>query len=310
MTQEKKNKLSALSLVVLTTATIIIFFSTADTPDKVDTSLFKIDDGKKIERVLLESAADTVDLKYTGSRWTVNDVYAADVNMIKVLMATLLQHEPKRPVAESMNDSVARVVQKEGVHVTVFGQGEVVSDFYAGGNAAKSQAFFLQPGSGQAYLMVIPGYRVYVSGIFELDESGFRDKHVFPFRWENFKGLRVNFPITPSANFNVVLDEEKRFYTIEGMGKVDTAKLNAFLTDVSLLTVDQYGKAGELTDTASNNLMMEIIIEDVAQRKYRLKLFSGEKNGMTPALTGNDVAYFHPQRIRPILRPKSFFARQ
>ncbi len=42
--------------------------------------------------------------------------------------------------------------------------------------------------------MNIPGYRVYVSGIFELDESGWREKRVFAFNWQNFQKLDAHFP--------------------------------------------------------------------------------------------------------------------
>jgi hypothetical protein len=310
MTLEKKNKLLAFSLMAMSLSIIVVLYLGGERAADVDTELFKVQNGEKIERVLLQSGEDTVDLKYNGSAWVVNEKFSTDINMIKVLIATLLQHEPKRPVATLLKDSIASALEKEGVHVTVFADGNTIKDFYAGGNKAKTQAYFMDADSREVYLMVIPGYRVYVSGVYELDESGFRDKYVFGFRWQNFKGLRATFPGKPSQDFNVVLDAKKQFFTIDGMPKVDTARLNAFLTDVSLLTVDRYAKHGEPADTAAANKIMEIVIEDVAQRKYGLKLFSGQKNNMITGVAGNAVAYFDPERIRPILRPKSFFARQ
>ncbi|HYC87502.1 MAG TPA: hypothetical protein VEB86_19850, partial [Chryseosolibacter sp.] len=150
----------------------------------------------------------------------------------------------------------------------------------------------------------------YVSGIFELDAGGFRDKYVFSFRWQNFKGLSARFPEQPAGNFDVVLDAGKNFFTIAGMTKVDTAKLNEFLTDVSLLTVDRFAQPQELPDTASLKSLMEIVISDIAERKFTLKLFSDEQLNLVPGLSGKELVYFHPDKIRPILRPKSFFAKQ
>jgi hypothetical protein len=309
MTHEKRNKLLAASLVVLTLTTVVIFFTASNTGTAVNKDLFKIDDPDKITRIVLQSSKSNVELRYNASGWTVNEKYRVDMNMIKVLIATLLQNEPKRPVAESLNDSIGQALEKDGIHVTVFSEGEVVKEFYAGGNTSKTQAYFKVAGTKDVYSMVIPGYRVYVSGIYELDESGFRDKYVFSFRWQDFKGMNVILP-RRDESFKVVLDKTKRFYTIEGFPKTDTAKLNGFLTDVSLLTVDQYGKAGELQDSLElGDPVIQFIIEDVAKRKYTLRLFSREKNNQVPGLAGNELVYFERERIRPILRSKSFFAK-
>ena len=87
--------------------------------------------------------------------------------MIEVLFATLQQAEPKRPVSPSIRDSVRQDLRQRGVRVSLFSSGVKEVGFYAGGNMKKTQAFFSHEQKDETpYVITIPGYRVYVSGIF------------------------------------------------------------------------------------------------------------------------------------------------
>jgi hypothetical protein len=308
--QEKKNKLLALSLVVMTCAMVVFYFLTSsDTTPQVDTNIFKVDDLKTIDRVLLESKTAKNELSFDGTRWLVNQKYNADPRMIQVLFATLQQAEPKRPVAETLRDSIVSTLEREGVLVTLFSDGEEKKSFYAGGNGAKTQSYFSDSKSKEVYLMTIPGYRVYVPGIFEMEESGFRDKFVFAFNWRNFKSLKAEFPRKPQEGFLVAMDKD--FFTIQGMNQVDTARLNTFLDQVSYLTVERYSGTGSQTDSLSEiTPMMIITIEDIAARKYELMLFQPDETGIVEGRLGGEAVSFESARIKPILRPKSFFAKE
>ena len=153
-----------------------------------------------MSQVTLQSDAVTISLEFNGGRWSVNEKYSADPAMIEVLFATLQQAEPKRPLAVSQSDSIASHLRKEGVKVSLLSNGSLVKTFFAGGNTARNQAYFLGEDEKVPYLMNIPGYRVYVSGIFELDESGWREKRVFAFNWRNFQQLEASFPKRKTDN--------------------------------------------------------------------------------------------------------------
>jgi hypothetical protein len=307
LTQQKINKRLFISLIILISATIaLLFFSNSETADKVDPAIFRARDLKTIDRVTLESNKGKVTLKYK-SGWLVNDRYAADTRMIQVLFATLQQAEPRRPVASSIKDSISEEISRNGVKVSLFEGEQQVKTFVAGGNDSKTQTYFMDA-NGDAYIVTIPGYRVYVAGIFELDEGGFRDKYVFPFNWRNFKSLKVAFPGNPSENFNVVM--EKDFFTIEGLNKTDTARLNDFLDDVSLLTCEQYLSPNIIDSLTKVQPQFVVTIEDIASRQYTLSLFQPQaKNGIV-GLIDRQPAYFDLNRARSIIRPRSFFSKQ
>ena len=99
-----------------------------------------------------------------------------------------------------MQDSVAMVMDSQGVKISLYHTDELLQEFLAGGNSAKTQAYFKKPSEKESFLMDIPGYRVYASGIFELEENGWRDKYVFNFNWRNFQSLKSVFPDNQKNN--------------------------------------------------------------------------------------------------------------
>lgn len=309
--QKKKNIRLAVSLVVLTLVTAgVYWFDGRPASPRVDPALFRVDDVKQLDEVVLESAGGKVELQFKDPRWMIDGAYPADRNMVDVLMATLLQAAPMRPVAARLADSVGQVVEKEGVKVVLRAGGETLKTFYAGGTADKRTAYFKLPGE-VPYVMAIPGYRVYVSGIFELDAAGWRDKFVFGFNWRNFKQLEATFPGHPEESFQVTMD--KKYFGIPGIAKVDTAKLNTFLDRVSLLEVERYETNASAADSLKN-LPAEatIVVTDIANRQYMLSLFQpvggSGGSGLVPGLVGgSQLAWFTPRQVVDLLRPRSYF---
>jgi hypothetical protein len=308
MMQENKNKRLIILLVVLMTATVLVYFVTRqqETPS-VNKQIFRTEDFSRIDHVQLVSKSSQIDLTFNGSRWAVNKNYDADRNMIDVLFATLQQAEPKRPLATSQQDSMRNILLNDGIKVTLLSKGQQEKVFHVGGNAAKTQAYFLDPQRNMVYLMAIPGYRVYVSGIFEMDESGWRDKYVFGFNWRNFQGLAVEFPGKSEENFSVA--RAGSYFGIPGIEAIDTARLNTFLDQVSLLTVDRYSDSKAITDSLLNaKPVMVITVKDIANREFPLRIYPPAKGGNVPAvISASQLTYFQRQKIQPILRPKSFF---
>jgi hypothetical protein len=277
---------------------------------EVDKNLFKDFDLQDIDRVTLASKKGDVVLSFNGSKWTVNDQFDADASMIQILFATLQQAEPKRPVSSSIRDSVSRSLKENGVHVSLFSSGAKQIGFFAGGNERKSQAFFcLDDNDAIPYLMTIPGYRVFVSGIFEVPESDWKDKLVFGFNWRNFETLEAVFPESQDQGFTVSLQDN--YFGIEGMAAVDTARLNQFLDDVSLLTAISFVDQPILGDSVSKPpAMIVITVKDIAQRTYTLELYKPSATGQNvPGLiNGKQWAFFQLERVQPIVRKRAFFS--
>jgi len=309
--QERKNKRLSILLLVLLSATAAVFwFGRERSHYEVDPVLFKNYDVKGIDEILLESLEGKVSLKYSGARWRVNDQYVANTDMIDVLFATLQQAVPKRPLSLSLQDSVSKSLKESGVKVSLRSEGESKEIFYAGGNTSKTQAFFVKENADVPYVMTIPGYRVYVSGIFELGEIAWRDRFVFGFNWRNFQRLEVSYFGKPENNLAVAMDDG--LIGIEGLTKVDTAKLNDFLDNVSLLIVDDYLPSDVSLDSlAKTPPIVSFLVKDIARKEYRLQLYPpadprGQFRGL---INTSQWGTFSANSVSEIIRPRKFFVK-
>lgn len=277
--QERKNKYFAVSLAVLVMTSLSLFFFTREeVRSEINRDEFKLTDSEKIDHLTLSSSGQKLELKFENNRWRVNDRWDADTRMITVLFATLRQVEVRRPVAATLRDSVTNWLRRKGMKVTLFEEGTRRMEFLAGGNASKTEAWFLKEGDPQPYAMIIPGYRVYVAGILELDEGGWRSKRVFDFNWMNFKSLTATYPGEPKQSIEVEM--KNHIPGIKNMVRVDTTKLSDYLDAVSLLFVTRYISLGEgeIDSLVATSPVARIEIKDIASRTYALELFAPRKN--------------------------------
>ena len=310
--QEKKNKRLIISFTILLVSIAgFWFFSSKQTNSVlVEPTLFKPEDITKIDRVTLESANGKISLELNGARWIVNNKYEADRQLIKLLFATLDKAEPKRPVSNSQLDSVNALLSKTGVEVKLYEGGNIVESFRAGGNAQKTEAYFQKSADLIPYVMSIPGYRLYVSYILELDENGWRDKRIFNFNWRNFKSLHMIVPADPSQNFEVSFKDQ--FFGISGIASVDTTKLNDYLDAVSLLTADQFiapGFSKVYDSLLKTKPAFRIEVTDISAKTFSLDLFGPLKSdpNLVGRLDENQPILFNRNNILPIARKKAFF---
>ncbi len=308
--QEKINKRRFALLAVLTVVTLFVFWWVQpENRIDIDTDIFQVDDLTTISRVELSSSEDTVTLEFDGGQWRVNDQYHADGGMIRVLFATLQQARPKRAVTVLHADSIYQKLEQSAVRVSLFEGETLKKQFLAGGNTAKSQALFADPETGEVYVMTIPGYRVYVSGILELKTNGWRDKLVFAFNWRNFKSLEAKFPRNPSESF--IVSRQGDQFGVNGIA-TDTARLNTFLDNVSLLTVDEYVSEPGLRDSLRQvTPQLEFRVTDIGNRTYTLKLFeNASSHDVTGLIRDAEPAIFSDRKIQPLLKGKSFFRKK
>lgn len=308
MNQEKKNKTLVASLASLTLLAFLLFFY-RNNRQEIDKTIFQVNDLSVIDRVELISASGNVELRFNGSKWLVNDNHEADEQLITVLFATLQQVEPKRQVAGNLRDSIAATLTKNGVQLKLY-QGEaLMKDFYVGGNAAKTEAYFLDDELGP-FVMTIPGYRVYVAGVFEVEANGWRDRRVFNFNWRNFKKLEAVFSLQPDQNF-VIADQGAGFDLVNSPPS-DTTRLNDYLDAVSLLIAKEYLKSGQektydsLIQTAP---IATIRVYDLGDNALILDLYP-PLEGDTDALgrlNGADPVLFTREQVIPILKARDYF---
>jgi len=305
--QEKYNRNLFVALLVLVVITLVYIGFSKRERSVVDINTFQLSDLTAIDEVTLEQGGHKTTLNFDGVRWNVNGELA-DRNLIDVLFATLQQAKPVRPVANALLDSVSRALQSSAVKVNLKAEGNNALTFFAGGNPRKSVSYFQKEGEQEVYVMVIPGYRVYVSGIFELDKQGWKDRHVFQLNWRNFKSLQATFPESAKDDFKVSFMDN--FFSIESMTAVDTTKLNDYLDAVSLFIADEYLDDQETRDRIQGTTpFLTITVTDIGGKSYTLGLYqTGPVAGKVYGLINqSQLAYFDRKRLEAILKPRHSF---
>jgi hypothetical protein len=257
----------------------------------------------------LAAASGSVDLQFKSNRWRVNDTWDADAQMIKVLFATVRQVEPRRPVAVAARDSVRSMLERNGITVSLFAGNEKKLSFRMGGNDIKTETWFLKDGDTQPYLMTIPGYRVYVGGIFELPVSGWRNKRIFDFNWRNFKSLSATYTADPRQNFDIEM--QGRYFGIKNLAAADTAKLNTYLDALSLLMAERFiiTRQASIDSLLAGVPLARIEIKDIASRSYQLDVYTSRKSvrEVVGRLGNGDVIVLGKEAASEVVKKKDYF---
>lgn len=305
--QKRKNIQLLISLSVMILLIIVLFvFNNSKNSSEVDKAIFQITSLEKIDRVVLQSAKEKIELKFNGSKWLVNGAHEADRQMITVLFAALKQVEAKRKVASNIQDSVKNEINKNGIKVSCFEGDALSKEFWSEGNKQKSETYF-QLSDGVPYLVTIPGYRVYVASVFEVPANDWRDKQVFNFNWQNIKSLEVSFPTDTKQSFNASFIG--RFFSIEGIA-TDTTKLDRFMDALFQLRAEKILDSTEVRNYQSSleqTPLMKIKINDIANQSYPLTIYPIEKGNDVIVGRVNEVILLNPMAIREIFRKRNYF---
>ena len=308
--QKNRNKYLAIALGLMIVSSIGLLFLTREEPkSEIDHNHFRLAESEKIDQVILSSPRGKINLKFDGAHWRVNEKWDTDLQMIKLLFATLQQAEPRRPVAASMKDSVNRILSTKGTQILLIENGASKVNFLAGGNSIKTETWFLKEGETQPYVMQIPGYRVYVAGVLELDESGWRSKRIFDFYWRNFKSLTASYAREPKQSLEIEMKDH--YFGLKDVASVDTTKLNDYLDAVSFLSATKFIPPGlpEIDSLMATAPAIRIEVKDIANRVYVLELFTPRKQDIEVygRLADGQIVALEKNRIGEIARRKDFF---
>jgi hypothetical protein len=307
--QRQKNIWLLLSLAVMIVLIVGLFiFNISQYNSSINKGIFQIEDLEKVDRVVLQSGKEKIDLNFNGTAWMVNGVHEADRQMIKVLFAALKQIEAKRAVASSVQDSVKKEIRTNGIKVSCY-EGETrVQEFWSKGNAQNSETYF-QLSDGVPYLVTIPGYRVYVASVFEVPTSDWRDKTVFNLNWQNIKSVAVKFPKNEKQNFTASF--QNKIFSIENIKETDTTKLASFMDALIQLRADRIltaEQSHQYDSLLATNPLEEITVQDIANRNYELKIFPLQK-GKSPVIVvrNEDILELNPMALQGIYKTKDSF---
>lgn len=310
--QKKKNIRLLLILLSLTVITVVVYiFDGVGDKVGIDKDLFLIQDVRNIDKILIDKGFEKLTIRYDRGKWMVNDEIDADMSRVDVLFAIINQVKVRRPVAKSEVEQVKNKLTKSGSKVSIFEGESVVKEFYAGGNDDKSEAYFM-PIGGEPYVVNIPGYQSYVSGIFEMRRKDWRNRLIFATNnWLTLDRMSLSYSKYPNEGIDVVYGNDNT-YRIEQLQEADTAQMYAFMEAVSFLQVYDYIQPGEYPEYDSLQSLgpqASITVSDVSTNRKKLDFYRRIPNDryVLGVIDSAEAALFNYTQVKKVLKLRKDF---
>lgn len=310
----RQTNMRLLVILGILIAAIAVILMADENKDRVaaNTIDFAVRDTASVRQVVLYQPDDTVTLTKSASGWMVNDRYPMDNNLTNILLSLISQVTVQRPVAGSQAEDILSRLDSAGVRVRIAGA-ETEQQFLAGGNATQTLSYFLPEGEETPYVVYIPGYDSYVSGIFNIPEQDWRNKTVLNAGPRELRRMAVTYPDAPERSFEIEIGDNS--IGVSGVEKLDTAALFSYLQRATFFEADNYVQPGQNNayDSLANTQPYAIIelFTLSGSQPQTLKLFyrlEGDGYFLGENSQGERVR-IQARRLVPVLREKEFFVK-
>ncbi|WP_420580775.1 hypothetical protein [Reichenbachiella sp.] len=271
----KIKKLSFVFVGLLVISLLLKWTGNKERIVSVDKNLFTVADTASMSGIVIQSDGQEIAIQRKNEDWLINNKYKVDPQLIYLSQRILNAVQTQRPVSKSNFESLKNELKKDGKVVTVEFSSGAEKKFYAGGNAAKTTAYFGNEDLSKIYTVAIPGYKSYLSGIFELSLNQWRDRVLFASSWRTIQELTIDY--AASELNDLTISFEDKFLAVKGVSSLDTAALMNYLQPLEFFQLNDYLNAGAFPRYDSLmlvNPIAQIILKDINQENNRqLKVY-------------------------------------
>jgi hypothetical protein len=282
-----------------------------------DEMAFTVQDTALIHKIVLNSSGQKNEMVKKGGQWRLNDAYQADDYFTDLILAVANKVRVKRAVSKAQTPAVNQTLVASGVKVEFFDeQGNAVQSFFAGGNGNKTLSYFSKGDLEQPYVMYIPGYTSYLSGIFELQERDLRARTIFANNWLALKRILIEYPEDPKDK--VSIDYDGHLFTVEGVANLDTAAMMSYVEMFEQFDADAWVTIEddpEIALVAKKKDMPVAVIstEEINKSKNRkLKVLGklSRENLWLAEVNDQELLLLHDNKVKALLKKSQFFEKK
>lgn len=206
----------------------------------VDKNLFTVADTAALEKIILRQPGGVVQtLEKRNDYWLLNGEHAADPAIMRLMLSMLNQVQVKRPVARTQQEEVLNTLEEQGVEVELVGA--TPGSFVVGGRPDDRISYFAT--EEEAYVMELPGYSSYISGLFYLTQSDLRNKLITTLNSLNFQALDVEYPGDTAENVRIRF--ENNMLGVADVARPDSSILFQYMMIFEPLQISGYYTRGE-----------------------------------------------------------------
>jgi len=265
--QRKRNQLLLVALVLVSMAIVTLELTKGNTTSSnIEKKIFQLDPQQEITDVYLDGPEQNIHFRFTDGRWTLNDSLLLDQSMRDVFFSVVSQVEVRRPVQQSVADSIEQIIKTRGTHVKIsFGQ-EVIKDYWVAGNREEELSWMMTEGDAP-YQVHLPGYQSFVAGIFEVPTKDWRSRFLATVNFALVQNIKMEYP-GKSTVLELVFQDN--FYAIPGVN-ADSSKIANFLDQIAYLQADEFIKRD-----AYGGRYVALIDNDAVYSILSFKLLNGQ----------------------------------
>jgi len=248
----KKNRFILLVFVLLAAIAALLWSTRTGSTLRRSATGFKLDDSASVTRIFMsDKNNNSVTLTRKGPGiWRVNDKYDGHRQNIDLLLKTMVNIEVQQPVAKAARNNIIKELAVNSVKVEIYQQvyrielfgkrwfphEKMTRVYYVGGATQNNLGcFMLMQGSEEPYVVVLPGFRGFVSPRYSPIENAWRDYNIFRVAIPAIRTVRVEVPANPEYSYEVRNDGQNHFSLIslsdqKEVSGYDTLRLLNFLS--------------------------------------------------------------------------------
>ncbi|WP_258098467.1 DUF4340 domain-containing protein [Marinoscillum pacificum] len=186
-------------------------------------------------------------------QWLVDEEYAVDPNLDRLLFSILNRVRVQKPV---------EIPQEEGIKVEI--SGDQPMTYHVWGNPTKTRTYFSMDGDDEVYQVQIPGYNEYVGGIFELKKDQWRDRLVLNESWRTIQNLQLDYLDEGKKDINIKFDKD--FFLVEGVQQLDSNAVVEYLNQFQYFQANEWvskGRFEQYDSLSTKPVLAKLTIESI-----------------------------------------------
>ncbi|MFN8415836.1 MAG: DUF4340 domain-containing protein [Cytophagaceae bacterium] len=220
---------------------------------KVDTS-----DIEQI-RYTYKGTSHTIEV-VSPTKWMIDGKYELRPDVIQLIKIGMGRMEPKMAVSNELLTQASQTLNEKGVKLEVQGEEQNTTFIISANPNDQNSSWYTGGGNAQPLVIQVPGFTGDYSTIFRMNVQDLRDPLVFSSSPGSLLELEVSYKDQPKYNF--FIRQGERGYEVDGIAKLDTNKLYAYLNLYQQVNVYSYmvDKAKDSVETLLKGKMPEVSI--------------------------------------------------
>lgn len=308
--KNKNRKLLILLGVQVLVVAILAFSGKEDTNLDFESGLFTVADTASVSKVELTHQDEMVTLNKINDSWFVNEKEIADQSLMLFLKSILKRVEVKRPISKKDRDEVYNAMKTDGAKVAVYNGDEKVQEFYAGGNDGKTKSYFGK--EGEPYIVNVPGYQDYLSGIFKLKAHQWKDRLIANSSWRSISKINVNR--ADGDGFEIYFTGKD--LAVKNINPLDTNNMMGYVSQFSRFMINEFVVPGQFERYDSlmqTTPMATLTLSDIdAGKNLTLKVFPRFTDEGYHLITDQQgrMMMVDMRRVSGLVPPREFFVKR